>query len=188
MRMFGKSLSEYIEFQKVILGLIIVVGVVRLALSLAGVSVGIAKWFSITGALLIGIVYYGIRVPTRGFGGYKHLLPLSVIQNLLAQVIVDRCHRAGYLHRDRQHLQHTGIQRWKRRQELDACWGASCHRWHRAVAVWVAHQRRHNVRHEAGGARDQGPRRRRRRVMLGSRRGPKKCGPLDVTLKGYRER
>jgi len=88
MRMFGKSLSEYIEFQKVILGLIIVVGVVRLALSLAGVSVGIAQWFSITGALVFGAVYYGIRVPTRGFGGYKHLLPLSVIQNLLAQVIV----------------------------------------------------------------------------------------------------
>jgi hypothetical protein len=88
MRMFGKTLSEYIEFQKGILGLILVVGVIRLALSLAGVSVGIAKWFSITGALLIGIVYYGIRVHTRGFGGYKHLLPLSVIQNLVAQVFI----------------------------------------------------------------------------------------------------
>jgi hypothetical protein len=88
MRMFGKSLSEYIEFQKVILGLILVVGVVRLALSLAGVSVSAAKWFSITAALVIGTVYYGIRVHTRGFGGYKHLLPLSVIQNLLAQVII----------------------------------------------------------------------------------------------------
>jgi hypothetical protein len=88
MKIFGKSLSEYIEFQKGILGLILVVGVIRLALSLAGVSVGIAKWFSITGALLIGIVYYGIRVHTRGFGGYKHLLPLSVIQNLVAQVFI----------------------------------------------------------------------------------------------------
>jgi hypothetical protein len=88
MRMFGKSLSEYIEFQKVILGLIIVVGVVRLALSLAGVSTSAVKWFSVTGVLLIGSVYYGIRAHTRGFGGYKHLLPLSAIQNLLAQIII----------------------------------------------------------------------------------------------------
>jgi hypothetical protein len=88
MRIFGKSLSEYIEFQKVILRLILVVGVLRLALSVAGVSVGIAKWFSITFLLLIGIVYYGIRVPKSGFGGYKHLLPLSVIQTLLSQIIV----------------------------------------------------------------------------------------------------
>jgi hypothetical protein len=88
MRIFGKSLSEYIEFQKVILGLILVVGVIRLALSLAGVSVGIAKLFSVTVLVLIGIVYYGIRVPRSGFGGYKHLLPLSVIQTLLSQIIV----------------------------------------------------------------------------------------------------
>lgn len=88
MSMFGKRLSEYIEFQKPILWLIIVVGLIRLALSLAGVSVGMAKWFSITGALVIGSVYYGIRVHTRGFGGYKHLLALSVIQNLLAQVFI----------------------------------------------------------------------------------------------------
>jgi hypothetical protein len=88
MRMFGKTLSEYIEFQKVILGLILVVGVIRLALSLAGVSVGIAKLFSVTVLVLIGIVYYGIRVPRSGFGGYKHLLPLSVIQTLLSQIIV----------------------------------------------------------------------------------------------------
>ena len=88
MRIFGKSLSEYIEFQKVILGLIVVVGVIRLALSLAGVSTSTVKWFSVTGVVLIGIVYYGIRVPKTGFGGYKHLLPLCVIQNLLAQVIV----------------------------------------------------------------------------------------------------
>src|SRR5215813_10817502 len=88
MRMYGKSLSEYIHFQKMILGLILVVAVVRLALSLAGVPTSAAKWFSVTAMLLIGTVYYGIRVHTTGFGGYKHLLPLSVIQNLLAQVII----------------------------------------------------------------------------------------------------
>ena len=87
MRMFGKSLSEYVRFQKMILGLILVVGVVRLALSLAGVPTSTAKWFSLTAAALIGSVYYGIRVHTTGFGGYKHLLPLSIIQNLLAQFI-----------------------------------------------------------------------------------------------------
>jgi len=85
--MFGKSLSEYIDFQKMILGLILVVGVVRLALSLAGVPTSTARWFSLTAAALIGSLYYGIRVHTTGFGGYKHLLPLSIIQNLLAQFI-----------------------------------------------------------------------------------------------------
>src|SRR5262245_10519855 len=87
MRMFGKSLSEYIDFQKMILGLILIVGVVRLALSLASGSTSTAKWFSVTTAVLIGSVYYGIRVHTTGFGGYKNLLPLSIIQNLLAQAI-----------------------------------------------------------------------------------------------------
>lgn len=88
MKIFGKSLSEYYRFQKVILGLIVVVGLGRLVLSLAGVPNSSAKWLSITGVVLIGLIYYSVRVYTTGFGTYKHLLPLLAIQSILAQAII----------------------------------------------------------------------------------------------------
>ena len=88
MNIFGKSLSEYISFQKVILLLILAVGVARLVLSLAGMPTSATKWLSITVVALIGIVYYAIRVHTAGFGSYKQLLPLNFIQSVLAHGIV----------------------------------------------------------------------------------------------------
>ena len=88
MKVFGKSLSEYVGFSKWILGLITVVGVGRLVLSLAGLPNSEVKWLSITGAGLTGIVYFAVRVPTAGFGGYKHLLPLLVLQAAVANGIV----------------------------------------------------------------------------------------------------
>src|SRR5262249_1721393 len=88
MKIFGKSLSEYISFQKGILFLILIVGFGRLALSLAGVPNSIGKWLSLTAVMAIGIVYYGVKVHASGFGGYKHLLPLLYIQNVLAESIV----------------------------------------------------------------------------------------------------
>jgi hypothetical protein len=36
----------------------------------------------------MGVLYYSIRVHTSGFGSYKHLLPIFVLQSLAAQVIV----------------------------------------------------------------------------------------------------
>jgi hypothetical protein len=87
MTIFGKRLSEYVRFQKVVLGLILFVGLARLVLSLAGVPNSTVKWLSITALLLIGLVYYSIRVHTSGFGSYKQLLPLLVIQSVLAQSI-----------------------------------------------------------------------------------------------------
>lgn len=88
MNIFGKSLSEYISFQKVILLLILAVGVARLALSLAGMPTSVTKWLSISVVSLIGMLYYAIRVHTAGFGSYKQLLPLNFIQSVLAQGIV----------------------------------------------------------------------------------------------------
>ena len=60
--------------------LILAVGFVRLFSSLAGVSDSVVKWFSLTALAMIGIVYCAIQVPRTGFGGYKHLLPLYVMQ------------------------------------------------------------------------------------------------------------
>ncbi|MEW5978634.1 MAG: hypothetical protein AB1898_22785 [Acidobacteriota bacterium] len=87
MRLFGKSLGEYFEFQKVILGFVLLVGVARLALSLGGAPVATVKWLSLTVASLIGLILYGVRAHTRGFGSYKQLLPLSAIQGFATQAL-----------------------------------------------------------------------------------------------------
>jgi hypothetical protein len=87
MTIFGKKLSDYVRFQRVILGLILVVGLARLFLSLAGVGNEIVKFFSMTVIGLAAVFYYGIRVHTSGFGSYKQLLPLLVIQSAVANGI-----------------------------------------------------------------------------------------------------
>ena len=88
MMVFGKKLSEYVRFQRVILGLILVVGLARFFLSIAGVSNDVVKFFSMTVVAIAGVFYYGIRVHTTGFGGYKHLLPLIVVQNVVSNTLV----------------------------------------------------------------------------------------------------
>ena len=88
MTIFGKSVSEYFAFQKAIVILIILVGLGRLTLSLAGFPTSIVKWISLTAMALVGIVYCAIQVPRTGFGGYKHLLPLFVVQAGIGNIII----------------------------------------------------------------------------------------------------
>ena len=88
MRIFGRSLSEYVSFEKVILILIAAVGIVRLALSLGGVSNSAVKWVSITVMSFIGLIYVSITAYTSGFGSYKQLLPLVFLQAALAHLII----------------------------------------------------------------------------------------------------
>ncbi len=88
MKIFGKTLSEYIGFSKWILLLIAVVGIGRLILSLAWLPNSEVKWLSVTVTELLGLIYYSVLVYTSGFGSYRHLLPLLVIQALVANVIV----------------------------------------------------------------------------------------------------
>lgn len=88
MTIFGKPLSEYVSFAKVILVLIVIVGVARLALSLGGVGNPTVKWLSISIVTLVGLVYFSIRVHTSGFGSYKQLLALIVVQSVVAQAII----------------------------------------------------------------------------------------------------
>jgi hypothetical protein len=84
---FGKPLSRYIAFQKVFLILIAVIGIVRLVVSLAGAPNTTARFFSMSAVAVIGVFYYGLAVPMRGFGGYRHLLPLCFFQVVLANII-----------------------------------------------------------------------------------------------------
>jgi small basic protein len=85
---FGKRLSEYIRFQQGILGLILVVGLAKLAMTLAGMPNSTTKWLSLTVLTLVGVFYYGVRVHTSGFGSYKQMLPLIFNQNVVAHAIV----------------------------------------------------------------------------------------------------
>jgi|SRR3990172_662351 len=88
MTIIGKSVSEYFAFQKAIIILIILVGLGRLALFLAGAPTSIVKWISLSAMALVGILYCGIQVPRTGFGGYKHLFPLFVMQAGIGNIIV----------------------------------------------------------------------------------------------------
>jgi hypothetical protein len=86
--MFGKTVAQYLGFQKVVLILIVLAFLVRLALSLAGTPNSVAKWISVTVVLLAGVVYYGVAVYTSGFGSYKQLYPLVLFQSLLGEGLV----------------------------------------------------------------------------------------------------
>ena len=86
--MFGKSVGQYLSFQKLFLVAIVVVFAVRLALSLAGTPNATTKWVSVTVVLLLGMLYYGVAVHTRGFGSYKQLYPLLLFQSLLGEGLV----------------------------------------------------------------------------------------------------
>lgn len=88
MNIFGKRLSEYVAFSMPFLGLILIVGIARFVLSLAGVPNSAVKWFSITAVMWIGVLYYAVRIHTSGFGSYKHLLPICVLQSLVSEAII----------------------------------------------------------------------------------------------------
>jgi hypothetical protein len=86
--MFGKTVTQYLVFQKVVLALIVVAFLLRLTLSLAGAPNSVARWVSVTVVLLAGVVYYGVAVHARGFGSYKQLFPLVLFQSLLGEGLV----------------------------------------------------------------------------------------------------
>ena len=86
--MFGKTVAQYLGFQKVVLALVVLAWLVRLALSLTGVPNAGAKWISVTAVLLVGAFYYGAAVYTKGFGSYKQLYPLMLFQSVLGEGLV----------------------------------------------------------------------------------------------------
>jgi len=88
MKIFGKTLSEYVSFEKWFLILVVVVGLARLILSLQGVPNAKTKFLSITVVFLLGMVYYSVRVYTSGFGSYKQLLPIMALPVILGSLIV----------------------------------------------------------------------------------------------------
>lgn len=85
--MFGKPLREYLRFQKTVLIALVVVGLARLALSVAGLPNSTVKWLAMNAVLWAGVLYYGVAVHTRRFGSYKQLLALTAIQTVVFQAI-----------------------------------------------------------------------------------------------------
>jgi len=79
MRIFSKTAGEYVRFAAGVIALVVLTGVARLALSMAGAPVGVVKFVSVTAVALLGVVYLGARTHTSGFGGYRELLPLMLI-------------------------------------------------------------------------------------------------------------
>jgi hypothetical protein len=86
--MFGKTVTQYLRFQKVVLVVIVLVFVLRLALSSSGLPNSVSRWASVTVVLLAGVLYYGAAVYTTGFGSYKELYPLALFQSLLGEGLV----------------------------------------------------------------------------------------------------
>jgi len=86
--MFGKPLSEYVAFEKPVLILIAAVWALRLIFSMAGIPVVAAKIVSISAVLLLGSLYYGWAVGQKGFGSYKQLYALNLVQGLFSQTLV----------------------------------------------------------------------------------------------------
>ena len=88
MKIFGKSISDYIRFERGFLILVLIVGLARLALSLLGVPNSTAKFLSLTVVILLGMLYYSVRVHTSGFGSYKQLLPVFALPVIISNCII----------------------------------------------------------------------------------------------------
>jgi len=86
--MFGKTVAQYLRFQRVMLAVIVLVWLVRLTLSLTGVPNDTTRWASVTAVLLVGVFYYGVAVHTKGFGSYKQLYPLMLFQSAIGEGLV----------------------------------------------------------------------------------------------------
>jgi hypothetical protein len=85
---FGKKFSDYIRFERWILIAVAAVFVIRLGLSFAGMPTNAVRWVSINLVLLVGLLYFSVAVHTTGFGSYKQLFGLLLIQNALAHFLI----------------------------------------------------------------------------------------------------
>jgi hypothetical protein len=86
--MFGRSLAQYVSFEKPILILIAVVWLLRMGLSTAGMPTAGVRFFSITGVLALGSLYYGWAASRQGFGSFKQLYGANLIQGLVSQTLI----------------------------------------------------------------------------------------------------
>jgi hypothetical protein len=83
----AKKASDYVSFHWGILALILLAALGRLTASLAGAPPSQARWLSATAMLLAGAVWAGWRVQRAGFGAFKELYLLLLVQGLAAHPV-----------------------------------------------------------------------------------------------------
>lgn len=84
-----RSWSESLRFQRGPLIAIALVWAIRLGLSLAGVSDGVARFASISAVgMTAAVLYYPWALWHTGFGAFKQLYRLCLIQGVFSQTLV----------------------------------------------------------------------------------------------------
>jgi hypothetical protein len=86
--MFGKKFGEYVRFESWVLILVAVAFAARLVVGMTGTPVATTRWISINIVLLVGLIYCSVAVHTRGFGSYKQLFGLLLLQNAFAHFLI----------------------------------------------------------------------------------------------------
>lgn len=85
--MFGKPLAYYLKLQAPALIAIVVVFLVRLVMSMAGVPASVGKILSLTFVLILALPYYALLAKREGLG-FRHLFAMCLIQGLFSQTLV----------------------------------------------------------------------------------------------------
>ena len=85
--MFGKPLAYYLRLQAPALIAILLVFLIRLTMSIAGVPDSAGKVLSVTLVLFLALPYYALLAKREGLG-YRHLYAMGLIQSLFSQTLV----------------------------------------------------------------------------------------------------
>ncbi len=80
MTLFGKSLSDYLQFVRTGIIAILAMGVLRFIVGASGVPYDRATHLvSMTIVTALAALIYGQQAKANGFGGYRHLLPVAFL-------------------------------------------------------------------------------------------------------------
>lgn len=117
MSLFGKSLAEYARFTRIGMILILMMGLARFIVGVSGVPYETATHLlSLTILSPLLALIYGQRAAASGFGGYRHLLPTTVLLSVtmygfivLAILVEGLGGIHGYFHAPGMGLQPTGM-------------------------------------------------------------------------------
>jgi hypothetical protein len=88
MNMCGRGLRDHVRLLAPLFGFITVVWALRWALDAAGVSPGLVRAFSVTGATSLAVLIAVWLIHTRGFGSYPNVVVASLLLVVFEQVII----------------------------------------------------------------------------------------------------
>ncbi len=88
MNMCGRGLRDHIRLLAPLFGFITLVWALRWALAAAGVSQGLVRVFSVTGATSLAILIAVWLIHTRRFGSYPNVVVASLLLIVFEQVLI----------------------------------------------------------------------------------------------------